>query len=781
MNEYERRSSVGNMSGVQGHDASFDIEKSLSGSLAFTCPVCIKSYGKEKMLQVHMQEHIEDSLNRCQHCSKTFSSASKLKAHQKEHVATLKKLKCVECGLMFLDISSLNYHKQTHEKNGELLPCKDCQLNNGVCFAHYKTKVHADLQQSGQNGTAVSGQNNGKEKGAKVFLCKKCNKSFNDRLSLKKHKKDDHSSQRENVCKICNRAFQSNKQLTMHATFHNTDGAWECFYCHKKFNRAWKMKLHMGVSHTGKRPYICRFCGDDFLYPGNIMSHMKTVHNIWIVCKECGEPCESDEKLNTHVCKVYQCKDCCSSFETMEKLSEHVKTCDIKQMPSPTASSVPEVSQSTVIEHCITPNNALTDPDLDKSFLGQLPQSSLLSAVNDISASKYQGMLPSPVKQNLLAFSQAQYSPTKSPEISVIPSHQPVPIKPNTNKTPKKHTQTFSNFPNIQPKPAVPLSPTGSPVPIFDKVPSAPHIPMLHRVASQGSPPLTLPLQSPLLPHLAGAQNLPVPGLIPLDSPVNITDSPCTNFQNGLQTSIQNSLQGTILNDLQRNLQNRLPGNFLSGLPAHVQSNLLANFKNLEDFQKLQSTIQALYANSASMQANQTLPPLSPLLQPSAATAMAMLQQSSAVAALQALQQTTTTTVQSLQVPPPTITNSNGCTINYTSSNSPMDLSKMSQVAKCDTTLTPTKDRISLSRSTSLSSITDNAEPALPMDLCMSNSRKEYGGDGPTSMVSEPDLVIQNGLKALAATNVFARPAQPSFNNPHSDFCCSKDKNYTKK
>lgn len=790
MNAYSRRHSVGSVSGAKGYDDVLGPGQSLSGSLAFTCPVCIKSYRKEKQLQVHMQEHIEDSLHRCQHCSKTYSSASKLKTHQSEHVTIKQKFKCEDCGKMFLDVSSLNYHKQSHEKNGETLPCKDCQLNNGVCFAHYKTKVSADLQQTVLNGKE-SGHQNGKDKGSKSFLCKKCNKSFSDRLSLKKHKKDDHSSQRENVCKICNRAFQSNKQLTMHATFHNTDGAWECFYCHKKFNRAWKMKLHMGVSHTGKRPYICRFCGDDFLYPGNIMTHMKTVHNIWIVCKECGEPCESDDILVNHVCKVYQCKDCCASFETMEKLSDHTQTCDIKQMPSPTASCVPEVSQSTVVEQYKIPNGDQDDSSLNKTSHLQNPQSPVFSFIDRLSAGNYQGMLTSPVKQSLPVFSQAHNSPEMSLKNPTTPSYQQLPITPSPNKNSQKTSQPLANFPNIQPKPPKALSPpAGSPLPIFpyDKFPGTPNVPPLQQITNHGSYPSTV-LQQPSVHHPTGAQILPIPGLIPLQSPmlpVNLPDSARTNFQNILETTIQNNLKGPSLNDLQMHLRNGMLGNFQNGSPANILSSLPPNLKNMENFQQIQATIAALYTNTATMQAMQTLPQ-SPLLQPSAAAVMSMLpalqslQQSSAVAALQSLQQSTTTSVQSLQVPPTAITNSDAST-SFAPSNSPMDLSKMSRVANCDTTTTAvTKDTISLSPSNSASSISNRPEPANAMDLCNSNNSKEYGGDGPTSMVSEPDPEIPNGLKVLAATNIFARPSLPVLNNHHhSDFCCSKDKSHMK-
>ncbi|XP_042204995.1 myoneurin-like [Homarus americanus] len=182
----------------------------------------------------------------------------------------------------------------------------------------------------------------------KKQTCNECNQVFITKKDLLQHRRKEHHARRENVCSLCNRTFESDKRLKMHASFHYV-GEYECFYCQKQFNKAWKMKIHL-VNHSGRPPYICQFCGDDFLYPGKIVNHLKRIHDVWYACKDCGEALNANDSLYPHKCKVYGCKDCLMSYDCKSDLAKHVK-CHINDDKPPLATMPVVPSTPPPLDH----------------------------------------------------------------------------------------------------------------------------------------------------------------------------------------------------------------------------------------------------------------------------------------------------------------------------------------------------------------------------------------------------------------------------------------------
>ena len=50
-----------------------------------------------------------------------------------------------------------------------------------------------------------------------------------------------------------------------------------CPYCHKEFDRQWKLKRHL-VVHTGERPYDCEFCPKNYNDKCALLRHIRTKH-----------------------------------------------------------------------------------------------------------------------------------------------------------------------------------------------------------------------------------------------------------------------------------------------------------------------------------------------------------------------------------------------------------------------------------------------------------------------------------------------------------------------
>lgn len=89
----------------------------------------------------------------------------------------------------------------------------------------------------------------------KQFKCDICNKSYNTKAILKKHKKI-HGREEEFRCNLCSRGFKNNDELERH-------------------NR-----IHLGI-----RPYSCHLCANTFSEEASLKTHMKRYSSVCVVSR----------------------------------------------------------------------------------------------------------------------------------------------------------------------------------------------------------------------------------------------------------------------------------------------------------------------------------------------------------------------------------------------------------------------------------------------------------------------------------------------------------------
>ncbi|THD25286.1 Protein escargot [Fasciola hepatica] len=103
-------------------------------------------------------------------------------------------------------------------------------------------------------------------------------------------------------CKLCHKTYNQASALKMHVRTHTLPC--RCAHCGKSFSRKWLLKGHERT-HTGERPYACNLCTRSFADRSNLRAHMQTHQRE----------------------KRYSCPNCPRSFSRMGLLNKHMIQC----------------------------------------------------------------------------------------------------------------------------------------------------------------------------------------------------------------------------------------------------------------------------------------------------------------------------------------------------------------------------------------------------------------------------------------------------------------------
>ncbi|KAI4460612.1 krab and zinc finger domain-containing [Holotrichia oblita] len=217
----------------------------------------------------------------CKECKRTFGYRYYFEVHARNHIGDTP-FKCDVCGKGFVRRFLLNIHKVRHSD--------DRPFSCEICKKRFKTNP------SLQNHQTVHTDE-------KPFSCKLCDKSFKGLNNLKLHELR-HDNIKDFVCDICGKAFIDKAGLSSHSVTHKTDPDVPCPECGKMFRHEVKMKNHRKMMHSGKRPYVCDYCGRDFRCKQVLVNHVR-IHT--------GE-------------KPFTCKICSKSFRQRTVLNLHMRT-----------------------------------------------------------------------------------------------------------------------------------------------------------------------------------------------------------------------------------------------------------------------------------------------------------------------------------------------------------------------------------------------------------------------------------------------------------------------
>ncbi|KAJ8667932.1 hypothetical protein QAD02_009595, partial [Eretmocerus hayati] len=162
------------------------------------------------------------------------------------------------------------------------------------------------------------------------FSCEFCNRKYQRRGDLNKHKKS-HSSDRPHSCQLCNKKFKRRNDLQKHVLSHNKEYHFTCSVCGKKFKRKYTLKEHM-KSHSNENSLTCAICRKKIGYGFNLKAHMMT-HSDYhpFNCALCNKGFKRKSGLKAHVrchtaIRPYPCQSCHKRYKTRNNLSYHVRT-----------------------------------------------------------------------------------------------------------------------------------------------------------------------------------------------------------------------------------------------------------------------------------------------------------------------------------------------------------------------------------------------------------------------------------------------------------------------
>ncbi|XP_055381421.1 zinc finger protein 626-like isoform X2 [Condylostylus longicornis] len=251
----------------------------------------------------------------CTMCNEKFTSFNGIKRHYNNTHQTRGFINC--CNLKFYTREELIDHIDCNHFNSDKLKCHLCEkkLVNARNLKRHLIGVH-------------------QLKKEELYPCDICpDRSFSNRVDLKKHKYEVHSSSKYE-CLKCKRTFKGELNLRFHKeNICNREPAPRvCDFCGKIYKNSSRFHRHMNEVHKSKLAGLqkCDQCGK---LVNRLPFHKKMVHppeGTVIKCKQCDKVFKTMFALNYHQEKTHRieqknfsCNICNKAFKRRKLLLEH--------------------------------------------------------------------------------------------------------------------------------------------------------------------------------------------------------------------------------------------------------------------------------------------------------------------------------------------------------------------------------------------------------------------------------------------------------------------------
>ena len=268
----------------------------------------------------------------CTFCEFLTPLISTLKQHiSNEHKDSFR-YSCVKCGKSFISEPSLNQHiRRVHDNNmvsDKPIPCTKCD------HVSYSTRDQMNHQTTHRQKKR----------------CLLCNFVTSNKLRLQKHLRDKHDTKilLPLQCRTCNKRFAHMSEFDIHQRTHSGIRPFKCRFCEFRCSNVTNLRKHEKFQHLERnlKPIKCSFCYKKFDAQFELNKH-KREHVLR--CRFCEFVFTQPRSLRNHEKyqhieqKCFKCRHCNKKSSTEKEKIEHEST-ECRKLPS--KKDVPKSSSS---------------------------------------------------------------------------------------------------------------------------------------------------------------------------------------------------------------------------------------------------------------------------------------------------------------------------------------------------------------------------------------------------------------------------------------------------